>query len=644
MFQFYGTEAMAQSNFFTSQGCSGCHAAPVVATCNGCHAHGSHPNSSKNSINVVGATNKTSYAPGETVSVTMTGGYRTGWFRAVLYDQNNLEVARSAGNASGMGSSTTYPAVLTAPAPLTPGTYTWKAAWYGNKYDAGGATFGAGWVADATNANHGEERVSTNSFTVASVTPPPVDTTAPVINTFTMPATASSLSVSVSSLIATDNVLVTGYKITENAVAPAASAAGWTASVPASVTASGAGAVTFYAWAKDAAGNVSSAASANVTITLPVADTTAPVINTFTMPATASSLTVSVSSFIATDNVVVTGYKITESPAAPAASAAGWSASVPVSVNALGTGDRIFYAWAKDASGNVSAGATATVTITVETPVFVLNVSTLADGSYTNQDTLNVSGTVIDTVAIKSVTVNNKKVTLLPDGSFTTALHLHRGNNIIRVVAIDIANNKKIDKRSIHFDPVTPHIRVIKPADNSSTAQSFITINGVVNELSTVTATVNGGSPQSAAMDGKKFNVTLNLEAGINTINITAVDLAGNTSQAKRTVVYDSVAPSLAVTSPDQDLTTEQRTLILTGTVADALGAVTVHVSINGNTHKVPVKDGVFQRKITFNAAKLYAITVTATDEAGNTSTVQRNVIYQHASKDNDSGANDGNN
>ena len=60
----------------------------------------------------------------------------------------------------------------------------------------------------------------------------------------------------VSSLTATDNVGVTGYLINKSATAPAASAAGWTATAPTSVTAV-AGSNTFYAWAKDAAGNVS---------------------------------------------------------------------------------------------------------------------------------------------------------------------------------------------------------------------------------------------------------------------------------------------------------------------------------------------------------------------------------------------------
>jgi hypothetical protein len=164
---FLITNSFSQSGYYTSAGCNNCHPASP-STCNGCHGHGTHSSSAKSDINVAGATNKASYAPGETVSVTITGGYKSGWFRAVLYNQNSVEIARSTGNDSGMGSSTIYPATLSAPAPLTPGNYTWKVAWYGNIYDKATPTFGAGWVADATNPDHGYEIVSTNSFTVTA--------------------------------------------------------------------------------------------------------------------------------------------------------------------------------------------------------------------------------------------------------------------------------------------------------------------------------------------------------------------------------------------------------------------------------------------------------------------------------------------
>jgi hypothetical protein len=59
----------------------------------------------------------------------------------------------------------------------------------------------------------------------------------------------------------------------------------------------------------------------------PVSDTTKPVVTAFTIPSTATSLTVSVSSFTATDNIGVSGYKITESATAPLSGDAGWSST-----------------------------------------------------------------------------------------------------------------------------------------------------------------------------------------------------------------------------------------------------------------------------------------------------------------------------
>ena len=817
MYQLSGTEAQAISTYFTSQGCSGCHSAPVVATCNGCHAHGTHPSSAKSSINVAGVTNKTSYSPGETVTVTLTGGYRTGWVRAVIYDQNTIELARSNGNASGMGGSATYPTTLSAPAPTAPGTYTWKAAWYGNQYDAGGAAFGPGWTPDPTNPGHGSEIVSINSFTVAapadttapvvsaftlpttatsltvsvssftatdnvavtgylvttSATAPAVtatgwtvgapssvtasaagsttfyawakdaagnvssamsasvtitlpDTTAPVVSAFTLPATATSLTVPVSSFIATDNVAVTGYLVTTSATAPAATATGWTTSAPSSVTASAAGSTTFYAWAKDAAGNVSSAKSATVSITLPDAtapvvnaftlpatatsltvpvssftatdnvavtgylvttsatapaaggtgwttsapssvtasaagnttfyawtkdaagnvssaksasvvitlpDTIAPVVSAFTMPATSSSLTVPVSSFTATDNVAVTGYLVTTSAVAPAAGATGWTTTAPASATAPAAGSVTFYAWAKDASGNVSATISDTVTITVITANVSLTVSTVADGSITNNPTLNVNGTATDPVGIKSVTVNGQAVTVnAVGGTFSTAVTLQIGVNQITVIAIDNSGLQKSDTRMVTYDPAAPIITVSSPADNSSTTQSFTTVTGSINESSTVAVSVNGGSPQSATITGNTYSATVNLVSGINTISITATDLAGNSASVNRTITYSVAANTnlgLAVTYPSQDIVTSTPYIYLKGKVVDSQEHVSVTIKMNDKTYAPEIDDGRFQQRLSFTRAKQYTITVTAKDGAGNTSVVIRNVIYR---------------
>jgi len=131
-----------------------------------------------------------------------------------------------------------------------------------------------------------------------------VDTTAPDVTAFTMPAGASSLQVSVTNFTASDNKAVTGYMVTESAVAPASDNPGWSSTANTAFTFVGDGVRTAYAWVKDGAGNVSAAKSATVTITLP--DVTPPKVS-ITSPGNGSVIrgTVTIATS-ASDNVGVT--------------------------------------------------------------------------------------------------------------------------------------------------------------------------------------------------------------------------------------------------------------------------------------------------------------------------------------------------
>jgi hypothetical protein len=160
------------TNGLYDNNCAGCHG--TTRTCAGCHAHGVHSDNQKDDIKVIAMTDFLTYAPGETVTVSISGGYRPGWVRTILYDENGAEVNRSEG-PTGFGGGLPFPGPieLTAPAPTTPGTYTWTASWYGNEFDSGGAAFGD-FVPDPLNSGHGEERVNTNSFEVVAANQPPV--------------------------------------------------------------------------------------------------------------------------------------------------------------------------------------------------------------------------------------------------------------------------------------------------------------------------------------------------------------------------------------------------------------------------------------------------------------------------------------
>lgn len=101
------------------------------------------------------------------------------------------------------------------------------------------------------------------------------------------------------------------------------------------------------------------------------ADTTVPVVTAFTIPATSTSLTVSVSTFTATDNVSVTGYLLTESATAPFPAEGLWSATAQTNYVFTTEGTKTLYAWAKDAAGNVSSSLNDSVVITVTPPTRV---------------------------------------------------------------------------------------------------------------------------------------------------------------------------------------------------------------------------------------------------------------------------------
>jgi hypothetical protein len=96
------------------------------------------------------------------------------------------------------------------------------------------------------------------------------DETKPLVTAFAIPSTSTSLTVSVTSFTVSDNKGVTGYLLTESSTAPMAANLGWTAASPTTYTFASEGTKTLYAWAKDAAGNVSANRIAQVTIALPL--------------------------------------------------------------------------------------------------------------------------------------------------------------------------------------------------------------------------------------------------------------------------------------------------------------------------------------------------------------------------------------
>jgi hypothetical protein len=101
------------------------------------------------------------------------------------------------------------------------------------------------------------------------------DTTSPSVTSFNIPSTSESLTVPVS-MSAADDVSVTGWWLSETSSSPLATSEGWSSVAPVDYTFSGEGTKTLYAWAKDAAGNISATVSGTIFITLQEENTTDP--------------------------------------------------------------------------------------------------------------------------------------------------------------------------------------------------------------------------------------------------------------------------------------------------------------------------------------------------------------------------------
>jgi len=265
--------------------------------------------------------------------------------------------------------------------------------------------------------------VSLPFYDVISITLP--DVTKPVV-TFTIPsATSTSLNVPVT-FTATDNKAVTGYLITETNVTPTS---GWLTTPPTSytfVSGTANGLKTLYAWAKDAASNVSTPVSKTVTIN--VADTTKPVISSFSIPSTSTTLSVTINSFTATDNIGVTGYKLTETNVAPTS---GWLTTPPSSYTFSTEGtNKYLYAWAKDASGNISLPSSDTVSITlpvVNTPSLSVDYLNTFDANAGSNDYFNITSNVSWNVSTYPLWVTLSKTSGTGNSQITVTVNANTG-------------------------------------------------------------------------------------------------------------------------------------------------------------------------------------------------------------------------
>ena len=294
----------------------------------------------------------------------------------------------------------------------------------------------------------------------------------------------------------------------------------------------------------------------------------------------------------------------------------------------LSEGDNLLSITSRDASGNRSEAVTIQVLLDSTPPVVVSALP--ADGATLNtlistvvcslndvHSDVDFNATIDGAIVVNGTgavvpgawTIGTGSVTFTPSEAFT------QGEYVVTIHPTDTLGNTITAGTAFSYDATAPSAPTIDDV-GSPTNQTTLTVTGTRSE-DTALITVTG---TSGAVGGVSFptattwSVSLSaLAEGNNTISVSAVDSAGNESEAVSTsVVIDTIAPG-AVQAGEYPALTTRDTVTLTGTKE-----TDSYLYVNGVKTPVSYSDTSWSYAITLGEGE-NVLGIHLEDEAGNT-------------------------
>lgn len=218
-----------------------------------------------------------------------------------------------------------------------------------------------------------------------------------------------------------------------------------------------------------------------------------------------------------------------------------------------------------------------------------------------------------------SVIVNGVAATVQPTGSWSAPdVNLPEGKTEITARAQSPEGRSAVARLSLTVDTIPPSLIISEPMDMAQVRFPFIRVVGQVGEVD-AKVYVNG-LQTTVQPNGSFVRENVPLATGLNTIQIEARDLAGNSTLVTRRVILDNIAPVINITSPKDGAATSTRTITVRGTVDD----LQAQVSVNNISATLDGKGG-WEARVTLIEG-LNTLTARALDPAGNQGTAQINV------------------
>jgi hypothetical protein len=529
-----------------------------------------------------------------------------------------------------------------------------QVAWSNSRGGSGTATGTTSWSAAGIPLAVGENVItvtvrdeagnaSTDILTVAYTIP---DTTAPAV-AFSSPTTGITYSTQSDSLniggTASDAIGVTqvAWSNSRGGSGTATGTTSWSAAgIPLAV-----GENVITVTVRDEAGNASTDI---LTVAYTIPDTTAPAV-AFSSPTTGITYSTQSDSLniggTASDAIGVTqvAWSNSRGGSGTATGTTSWSAAgIPLAV-----GENVITVTVRDEAGNASTDIlTVAYTIPDTTAPAVAFSSPTTGITYSTQsDSLNIGGTASDAIGVTQVAWSNSRGgsgTATGTTSWSVAgIALAEGDNVITVTVRDEAGNASTGVLNVVYtipDTTAPAVAITSPTTGItySIQSDSLNIGGTASDAIGVTqvAWSNSRGGSGTATGTTSWSAAgIPLAVGENVITVTVRDEAGNASTDILTVAYtipDTTAPAVAFSSPTTGITysTQSDSLNIGGTASDAIGVTQVAWSNSRGGSGTATGTTSWSVAGIALAEGNNVITVTVSDEAGNTSTDVLTVVY----------------
>ena len=317
--------------------------------------------------------------------------------------------------------------------------------------------------------------------------------------------------------------------------------------------------------------------------------------------------------------------------------AGNFSVEVPT---ALAEGDFDVVATATDSVGNSTTVTETGGSVDTTSPVITLDPQGTGNDStpiISGSTDLAPGSTVSITVTDSAGATQTFNATVASDGSFSVEVPaaLADGNYTVTANAIDEAGNTASDSVSGTINSAAPSLTIdALGADNDTTPTISGTTDLPAGSTVSIVVTDSAGNTQNliatVQADGSySIEVGTPLAEGAYTVTATATDGAGNTATVTENGgIVDTIPPAITV---DAQALTNDATPTISG-ATDLPQGSTVSITVvdnagNAQTFTAVVgADGSYSADVPADLAEgAYTVTVTATDEAGNTATANDN-------------------